>query len=294
MTLYHPTFSHRSAKPSKRIPSPFIRSDSAIEEEIWDRFLKEHNSAFHTENLEVDSADGQVLLTGHMAEDRIRQKAGALAAQVRGVIQVQNEILLDSELQAGVIRRLAEDERTTAYLILVKCHSGWINLGGIVPTQEAAQATEEVVALTPGVRGILNLPWVGGLPWKDPDALGAIRRPFQPKIGAAVYDSSNGRRQGNAGRVTQVIIDPCSLLISHVAVRVKTMENPQASDGKKLAEERVIPVSAIEAANRGNVWLEEGKYIGAFPEFYPDRYPLAPEDWQPPFPFQPGTVRWSW
>ena len=40
MTLYSPSFSHPGRKNSITSTLPAFRSDSAIEEEIWDRFLK--------------------------------------------------------------------------------------------------------------------------------------------------------------------------------------------------------------------------------------------------------------
>ena len=169
-------------------------------------------------------------------------------------------------------------------------------MGGMVPTIEAAQAAEEVATRIPAVRGILSLTWVVGLPWTNPYDLEPARRAFQPGMGAVVYDGLTDRQVGGAGRVSQNILDPRNRLLSHLVIQVKEPKTGRRLGDKRpelTARERVIPVSAIEAVNRDSVWLMEGEEINWYPVFHPDMYPLATQDWQPPFPYKKGRLRWS-
>ncbi len=291
MTLYSsassPSFSRRKHSQwwSK------VRSDSAIEEEIYERLAKENLVAFSPDHINVNAQHGQVQLTGYAASEWQRRLAEIIAAPVEGVTGVRNEILLDEEVSAQVLLALAEDPRTTAYLITVTCRSGWVHLDGMLPTLEAAQAVEEVAASVSAVRGILSVPWVMGLPWLEGEGLAPVRRAFQPMHGATVYNGNEAGQTEDDGLVTQIILDPISRLLSHVVVQIR--EQKEAPTKERRIREHVVPVSAIEAANRGQVWLKAGKEIKEFPSFQPAQYPLAGQDWKPPFPYQGGTVRLS-
>jgi osmotically-inducible protein OsmY len=178
MSMYSPAFSPSFSNSKKTTFWPKVRADSAIEEEIYDRLAKENSAAFSADNMAVEVEYGQALLSGYATKEWQRQWAVMIAARVKGVTGVRNEIILDEEVRNEVLRALAEDIRTTLYLISVTCRSGWIYLDGIMPTLEAAQAVEEVTASVPSVRGILSIPWVMGLPWLDSEDLEPVRRAF--------------------------------------------------------------------------------------------------------------------
>lgn len=298
MSMYSPAFSPSFSYSKQTAFWPKVRSDSAIEQEIYDRLAKENSAAFSADNMAVEVEYGRVSLSGYAEIEWQRQWAVMIAAQVKGVTGVQNELVLDDEVRSEVLQALAEDERTTLYLISVTCKAGWVYLDGIMPTLEAAQAVEEVTARLPSVRGILSVPWVMGLPWLDSDDLEPVRRAFQPMIGANVFNGVNSNQREDDGIVTQIILDPCSRLLSHVAVRLREQKAGQGlanvkNEGARSPLEYLVPVSSIEAANRNSVWLKEGEEIHKYPAFNPAQYRLAPTDWKPPFPYQPGIVRLS-
>ncbi|MEJ2652779.1 MAG: BON domain-containing protein [Gammaproteobacteria bacterium] len=298
MSMYSPAFSPSFSNRERPGFRPKVRSDAAIEQEIYDRLTKENSAAFSADNIAIKVDYGQASLSGHAEKEWQRQWAVRIAARVKGVTGVRNEIVLDEEVCSEVLQALAEDERTTLYLISVTCKAGWVYLDGIMPTLEAAQAVEEVTARLPSVRGILSVPWVMGLPWLDSDDLEPVRRAFQPMIGANVFNGVNSNQREGDGIVTQIILDPCSRLLSHVAVRSREKKADQGlaeenNEGTRFPQEYLVPVSAIEAANRNSVWLKEGEEIHKYPAFHPAQYRLAPTDWKPPFPYQQGTVRLS-
>ncbi len=279
---------------------PAVRSDSAIEEEIWHRLSQENPVVFSPEHVAVEVEQGEVQLWGHVADEGLRQRARLAAAQVPGVTQVTNRIIQDCDLCARVMRALDRDERTTAYLIPVKCASGWVSLGGIVPTQEAAEVVEMVAASVPEVRGVVGVPWVVGLPWATSSPAEPVRRIFQPRIGAVVHESlpdilsGSEALTGNMGIVAQVVIDPRSRLLTHIVVQAHEKKvHQRALPAEKYPRGQIIPVSAIEAANREHVWLKAGEAICSYPVFHAGQYPGIPQDWRPPFPYRPEMVRWS-
>jgi hypothetical protein len=50
----------------------------------------------------------------------------------------------------------------------------------------------------------------------------------------------------------------------------------------------------MEVVNKESIVLERnGPPLSAFPGFEPADYPLAPSDWQPPYPYMAEDVRWT-
>jgi hypothetical protein len=64
-------------------------------------------------------------------------------------------------------------------------------------------------------------------------------------------------------------------------------------DGKFVFHEYFVPVEAMELVNKESILLKRnGPPLNIFPAFEPSDYPLAPSDWQPPYPYAAGDVCW--
>ena len=111
--------------------------------------------------------------------------------------------------------------------------------------------------------------------------ISASRRAYQPEIGWSVY------REGGVGSVEEVIIDPCSRLVTHLVV----VENRPGYEHQE-PREVLLPLDLIDFTREGAVWLKAGVDYRDYPGFDPGEYPLAPGGWRPPFPYDIGTVRW--
>jgi hypothetical protein len=91
------------------------------------------------------------------------------------------------------------------------------------------------------------------------------------------------------GVVTQVVIRLRNRLVTHAVVSTRGFR-----DGKSVFYEHLVPVEAMEVVNKEDIFLKRNASpLNAFPAFEALDYPPAPVDWQPPYPYTTGTVRWS-
>lgn len=250
--------------------------DDLLAAEIEARWWRHHDlRSLEAGHLRVEVHQGIARIYGHVAKALNRARAEAIALAVPGIAGVHNELVVDGELQARVALALAEDERTRSCIIPVRCFHGWVYLGGSVPDGETQAAAETIAAGLPQVRGVLALPQVAGQEARP------VRRAFQPEIGSTVY---GGKR---SGRVVEVVVDPASRLVTHVAIA-----EGSSMDGRHGESTFLLPADLIELAREGSLWLKAGTDLRDFPVFDPAKYPRAPASWQPPFPYRAGTVRW--
>lgn len=263
------------------------RSDIAIEEEIWNRIHKDPSlGERYQRNIAVEVEHGSVRLRGHVLKAWHAKWIENIAGRVRGALFVHNHLVPDEVLQNQVIQALLRDESTAPFIFTVRSTFGWVSIGGFVPSQAAAIAAEGVAGSVADVRGVLSLPAVVSAGWTQEETE-PIRRALQPSLAAAVYEDGD-QVPGAVGLVSQIIIDPCSRLVSAIAVR--RSGSPEAGGAPV---EYLVPMSAVEAVNERGVWLKEGQTLGQFERFEKSAFPLPPPGWQPPFPYLPGMVRWS-
>ncbi len=278
MSLHASLTSGGMASEFQRVANLKARPDEVILEDVWANILKDASiRALDRDSIRLEVKGGEVTVRGHVVKSAHRARIEELAAQVRGVTRVHNHLVVDHDLAIEIAQALAKDPRTRPNILSVNCYHGWVTLVGEVPDVHTQQAAEEVAASHPQARGVIALPRVSGYE-------GALaRRPVQPEIGAQVYT-----RTGWVGNVSEVVIDPGNRLVRFIAITPL-----HAADGGQAGVRYVLPAEVIDFVRPGSVWLKDeaaGK-IGVSP-FNPAEFPLAPQEWQPPFPYQPGTIRW--
>jgi osmotically-inducible protein OsmY len=256
-----------------------IYSDDSIQSEIWKKVCQYGEiRALGMDSFSISVQKGSVLLTGHVSKKYHRNLIEEIAGSMPGVSAVNNKLVVDSDLIIQVAQALSKDERTSHFIFPVGCTHGWIHLGGVVPRRELQTAAEEIAAQVPSVRGVLSRPRVIG------ETPATERRPIQPEIQAEVYDHNR-----QEGVVTQVVIQPRNRLVTHAVVSASDFH-----DGKFVYYEYFVPVEAMEAVNKESIFLKRNEPpLNTFPAFEALDYPPAPVDWQPPYPYTTGTVRWS-
>ena len=263
----------------KSKPDLIFRYDNSILVEIWDLLWKyDVIRSIDINSFSVSVEDGVVSLTGHLCRASNRRLIEYIARSVPDVAAVNNKLVVDDELTMQVAQALGRDERTRPFVLPVGCSHGWVHLGGEVPTREIQLVAEEVAGQVPSVRGVVSLPRVAGES-RDP-----MRCPLQPLIQARMYDHNK-----QEGVVTHVVIQPRNRLVTHAVVSTNDFRN-----GKDVFHEYLVPVEEMEVVNTESIFLKRnGPPLDTFPAFDPSDYPLAPLDWQPPYPYSVGTVRWQ-
>lgn len=255
-----------------------LDSDASILAEVRKAIRQDDGiRALDIGSFSVSVKEGLVLLTGHLSKKHHRERIEAMARSVPGVHAVQNNLVVDSDLTIQVAAHLAMEKRNRCFIFPVGCAHGWVRLGGVVPRRELQMAAEEIAGQVPTVRGVLSRPRVLGRSFETES------RPIQPQVQAKVFDSN---RQG--GVITQVVIQPRNRLVTHAVVGVSSFH-----DHKFVFHEYLVPVEAMGVVRQESIFLKrQSPPLDHFPVFEPSRYALAPVDWQPPYPYEAGTVRW--
>jgi osmotically-inducible protein OsmY len=256
-----------------------IDSDDNSLAEIWNRVARHGElRAIDADSFSVSVQDGVVWLTGHVTTQDHRKFIEAIACSVPSVNTVHNKLVVDSDLTIHVAEKLSKAERTRHFIFPVGCAHGWVRIGGVVPRRELQLAVEEIAAQVPFVRGVLSRPRVVS---EYPET---ERRPVQPPVQAKVYDHNR-----QEGIVTQVVIQPRNRLVTHAVVSASDFQH-----GKFVIYEHLVPVEAMEVVNKEDIFLKRnGPPLHTFPAFEPSNFPLAPADWQPPYPYMTNDVRWQ-
>ena len=84
-------------------PKDYLRADSRIREDVCDRLTDD--DTVDASEIHVDVKSGEVTLTGTVLDRYGKRRAEDLAASVRGVIDVRNELRVNK----GLLRELGEE-----------------------------------------------------------------------------------------------------------------------------------------------------------------------------------------
>ncbi|HSN56812.1 MAG TPA: BON domain-containing protein [Candidatus Sulfomarinibacteraceae bacterium] len=149
-------------------------TDDTAREEMTDAWITSKVTANLTADpeinpfeIDVDTEDGVVRLSGMVETDLQREEAAKLAIRTEGVISVVNDIELgdltleenieDGWIATTVESKLAADPEINPFDIDVDVLEGVVTLTGSVDTDRALQHAEELARRTEGVKGVENL-----------------------------------------------------------------------------------------------------------------------------------------
>ncbi|WP_110668376.1 BON domain-containing protein [Salinicola halophilus] len=147
---------------NERTPGAEVE-DSTIQSKIFDS-LEATDARFGDTHVNVDSYNSNVLLTGQVPSDELKQKAGEIARNVRSVRQIHNELMVsantpisqrmnDTWITGRIKANLVANDQVDANLIRVITENGTVYLMGMVSQAQAS----EVVAAASGVGGVQRI-----------------------------------------------------------------------------------------------------------------------------------------
>ena len=122
-------------------------------------------------NIDVDTNEGVVRLSGLVEKPEAREIAARIAADTEGVVRVQNDIRIgdrtagesidDGLITTKIKGKLVIDPDVNPFNIDVDVQQGVVTLTGRVKTEEARAAAERHARETDGVREVRNQIQVG-------------------------------------------------------------------------------------------------------------------------------------
>ena len=135
---------------AERTPGAKVE-DSSIQSKIFDA-LNATDARYGDAHVNVDSYNSNVLLTGQVPSDELKQRATEIARNVRSVRQVHNELMVsantpvsqrmtDTWITGRIKANLVANEDLDANLIRVITENGTVYLMGLVTRQQANEAT---------------------------------------------------------------------------------------------------------------------------------------------------------
>lgn len=129
--------------------------------------INKGSDALSSSNINVNSYNGQVLLTGQVPSEQIKAEASQVVGQLREVRKIHNELEIagpsslmiranDTYITGRVKAQLLADRRTSGMRIKVVTENGTVYLMGLVTPLEADVAVEVVRSIV-GVQRIVKV-----------------------------------------------------------------------------------------------------------------------------------------
>ena len=121
-------------------------------------------------NINVETRDGVVTLTGQVPSEDIKSLAGEIARDTPGVKDVKNEITVDAaaqpssesvhvedlEMRAAILQALAHSRELGGKNIDVRVENRTVTLSGSVETPAQRNGAEQIARALDGVAGVVN------------------------------------------------------------------------------------------------------------------------------------------
>lgn len=132
------------------------RPDDEIHTEVRSAIYDYPRLRIDLPGIGIHVIDGVLWLQGHVASDLNKRMVQDQLGNIRGLSEIHNELISDTDLANAVAMALAKDSRTARERIGVYPILGNINLRGRVRTDAARTAAYEVARATPGVETVEN------------------------------------------------------------------------------------------------------------------------------------------
>jgi osmotically-inducible protein OsmY len=142
------------------------RPDEELHEEIRSAIYDYARLRIDLPGIGIHVIDGALWLQGHVASDLNKRMVQDQLMNIRGLSEMHNDLIADTDLASTVAMALAKDPRTARERIGVYPALGTINLRGHVRSEAARGVAYEIARGVPGVKDVENALAV------DPNAVG--------------------------------------------------------------------------------------------------------------------------
>ncbi len=140
--------------------------DATITSKIQSKLIADQ--AINSTNIDVDTFDGVVTLRGEVEKEYARDEAERLARDTRGVVGVDNRILVvsaateddstvsDSWITTKIKSKLTADPELNPFNVDVDTLNGVVTLSGAVVSEAKRAEAEKLARATKGVVDVVN------------------------------------------------------------------------------------------------------------------------------------------
>jgi osmotically-inducible protein OsmY len=143
------------SQPGAQPLTPF-RPDSELSTEVREAIESYPRLRIDMDGIEIHAIDGVVWLKGYVSSELNRRLVQDQLINIRGLAELHNELLTDTDLAAAVSAALASDPRTASERIGVYPALGTARLRGSVRSQAAREAAGQIAAGVRGVKSVEN------------------------------------------------------------------------------------------------------------------------------------------
>ncbi len=140
---------------------PWRRSDDVVQRDIVDALIGDVR--IDATDLNVQVLRGRVHLRGRVPSLFVRQTAEEIAARIKGVVAVVNELEIgpvqppsDTQIAAEVRGILLRDPLVEEESVEVTVSNGVVRLAGVVPSEAQQAAAGDDASMAAGVKGVVN------------------------------------------------------------------------------------------------------------------------------------------
>ncbi len=135
-------------------------TDQEITNAVSDELMED--TAVISDNIDVETEEGVVTLSGEVANILAKQRAEEIASMVKGVrgivntVQVQMPVRADFEIEEDIQEALVADAATESWEVTVGVDDGQVTLTGTVDSWQEKQLAASVAKGVRGVTGLQN------------------------------------------------------------------------------------------------------------------------------------------
>jgi osmotically-inducible protein OsmY len=124
---------------------------SAVAEQVYDQLWSEQGLRTTTADIEIEAAQGTVMLNGRVRTGILRRQADRLARASLDGWQLQNNLIADDAVAMDVAGRLGMDSRTATANVRIEVFLGSVYLSGFVHSEQQRAAVLDLARHTPNV-----------------------------------------------------------------------------------------------------------------------------------------------